>query len=634
MAKAWQDFGKKLDDEARDALLAGGFDYDSYSSDDERIRAALDMLYHLPLWKKARYDDLKRMRNKYAYDEKGVDPFAISNVASIIGSWKDKVDADGKSKLTQGDQFFNQYWKADKNQREYWKDAIEGKLGKGAWEQVKQRMNSRLKDEAVAKMDKDRRDIVEGNAEGQGITDWLASAVGGVLMPRTKEKALEGKNVEDKDIALDLVESAAMALPFAPAKLAGKAITAAAIPFASELLDAIAYKTENPNDIAERADFNPVDVGVGTAVNLVAPEAMKRATKRVISRLGGGSRQGASKEVLDVVNDLKKQGKFDATKTNYWMDEADDIRLAEAKKLEDEALTPHKMNQGYKTTDEEVLKAFESVIDSHEGLESAKKKGNEKLVGVNRRQLYENLGDDDVLKDIYNRAKERAKKSGDIRSEMIGSISEYNELANDAAKKIAEDAGELTLEQRAKLVKADELYGLYNSGKGYTPAEELAGRLEDNIDNLISIRNSGANAMDLMALKHPKASRMLSTLGNAGSTFAANKAGNQGNVEKAVSPIEGFLGKPGMLSKPLRKLQTEQREQARTAQAQAVLNVLADNAETDEDRKWLKALAQNPGLARGEGAEALDSGFRKWMLVKGSDILRGTDLYRPTFDVR
>ena len=42
------------------------------------------------------------MRNKYAYDEKGVDPFDISNAASIIGSWTDKTADDGKTKLTQG----------------------------------------------------------------------------------------------------------------------------------------------------------------------------------------------------------------------------------------------------------------------------------------------------------------------------------------------------------------------------------------------------------------------------------------------------------------------------------------------------------------------------------------------------
>lgn len=634
MAKAWQDFGKKLDDEAKDALASGGFDYGSYSSDDERIRAALDMLYHLPLWKKARYDDLKRLRNKYAYDEKGVDPFDISNAASIIGSWTDKTADDGKTKLTQGDQFYDQYWKADKNQREYWKDAVEGKLGKGAWEQVKLRMNKRLKDEAAAQADKDRRDIIEGNAEGQGIGDWLASAVGGLMLPRTKEKALEGKDIEGKDIALDAIETLAMTLPMAPATILGKVGAAAAVPLASEIMDAFAYDTDNQNDLAERADFNPVDVGVGAAINAVAPVAMQKAMRRIVNGFGGKSGQGASKEIMDAIKSLEKEGKLDVTREKFWQGQAASVRKLEAEQLENQALKPHKEAQGLMADEDQVNEAFEKLLATQALIDEGERTGNKKLLKGMYQQLDENLGNDYILKQLYSDAEEATLENGsNFRSELLGRLSEYSKMANKAARDAAEDAGTLTIAQRNLLKKSDDLYDLYNSGAKFTPAEELAGRLDDNLDNLIAVRNSGASKMDLFSLKHPKASALLSGLGESASTFAANKTGNQGNVERAVAPVESFLGKPGMLSKPLRKLQTEQREDARKAQSKAVLDSIAKSAENPEDRKWLEIIAKNPEIVKGIGAEALDPNFRKWMLVKGSDILRGTDLYRPTFKV-
>ena len=53
---------------------------------------------------------------------------------------------------------------------------------------------------------------------------------------------------------------------------------------------------------------------------------------------------------------------------------------------------------------------------------------------------------------------------------------------------------------------------------------------------------------------------------------------------------------------------------------------------TEEDTKWLKKIEQNPGMVQGYG-EGNTPAFRNWMLLRGSDLLSGTPLYRPAFEV-
>ena len=658
MAKQWTKFGDKLDKEALDALTRSGIDFRALKSDDERIDSALSVLSQSPLWGYKRYDDLRIMKARRNRSVKTGDKFGVENAARIIDTWEPKKE--GKKTLSIGDQFYDAYWKADKPTRAFWKTVIEDTLGEGAWDNVKQRINNRLKDETAAKIAKDRRDIMEGDAEGQGAHEKIASVLGGILMPRTKQKAVEGKTIEGKDIALDAAESVAMALPFGAATWGGKVATAAAIPFASEVLDDFAYNTDNPNDIAERADFNPADMIVGSLVNLVAPEAMNKALKKVVSKVSRGG-VGASSDVMDVVKDLKENGKWSLPKN--WKQEANELRRIEADKMESDVLSDLKKEAGFLANDAEERAAIDRLTATHDLLEGAEEKGNKKLLDGMLEQLDQNLGGDQELlksykaaEDYYNMSKGLGENP-DFRTILESEMSDYYGRTNDIVRAAAEDMGQLTIDQRKKLLKADELRNLYEATEvladkktkdikkggtvtrvrkypdNFTKSEKIAAGMEDNMDNILAVRNSGADFGDYMSLAHPKMTQAATSVKDVLNTLAANKAGNQSNVERAVTPIESFIGAPGSISKPVRKFQTEQRENAKKAQAKAVLNVMANSAQTDEDRKWLGVIAENPGIVRGEGAKALDPEFRKWMLVRGSDILRGTELYRPTFEV-
>jgi hypothetical protein len=587
--------------------------------------------------------------------DKGKLGFSLKSLALTAN--KDKYSKKN-GELEFLDDFFG--GEKDKNKRDRWKDKIEDEYGEGSWEKAKKILQTAELDRMAKKIDKDRRDIMEGNAEDQGAYDKFASVVGGILMPRTKQKAQEGKEIEGKDIALDAAESVAMALPFGAATWAGKVATAAAIPLASEVLDDIAYDTENPNDIAERANFSPGDFVVGTLVNLVAPEAMNRALKKAGNKFFRGG-EGASSDVMDVVKDLKANDRWKLPKD--WKANANELRRIEANKMESDVLSDLKKEAGFLSNDAEERAAIDKLVSTHDLIEGAEAKGNKKLLDGMLDQLEKNLGDDPELRksyeaavDYYNMSKGMGEEP-DFRSVLESEMSDYYERANNLVRDAAENTSQLTIDQRKKLLKADELRNLYeatevladnktkdiNRGGTYTrvrkypnnftQSEKIAAGMTDNLDNILAVRNSGAGYGDYMSLAHPKMTHTASYAKDVLNTLAANKAGNQSNVERAVTPIESFIGMPGSLSKPVRKFQTEQRENAKKAQAKAVLNAMANNAKTDEDRKWLGIIAENPGIVRGEGAKALDPEFRKWMLIRGSDILRGTELYRPTFEV-
>ena len=598
--------------------------------------------------------DVDNRRELAKAADKGKLGFSLKSIALTAN--KDKYSKkDGE--LAFLDDFFG--GEKDRNKRDRWKDKIEDEYGEGSWEKAKKILQTAELDRMAKKIDKDRRDIMEGNAEDQGAYDKFASIAGGILMPRTKQKALEGKAIEGKDIALDAAESVAMALPFGAATWAGKAATAAAIPFASEVLDDIAYDTENPNDIAERANFSPGDFVVGTLVNLVAPEAMNRALKKAGNKFFRGG-EGASSDVMNVVQDLKANGKWGLRKKG-WEADANDLRRIEADKMESEVLAGLKKKSGFLSNDDEEREAVEKLISTHDLIESAKKEGDTELLDGMLEQLEKNLGDDQELRKSYEAAVEYYNMSKglgenpDFRNVLWAEMSDYYDRTNTIVRDFADKTGQLTIDQRKKLLKADDLRNLYEAteviadkkSKGvksnniyarkypdnFTPSEKIAAGMEDNTDNILAVRNSGADFGDYMSLAHPKVTQTATYAKDVLNTLAANKAGNQSNVERAVTPIESFIGMPGTISKTVRKFQTEQRENAKKAQAKAVLNAMANNAETDEDKKWLGIIADNPGIVRGEGAKALDPEFRKWMLIRGSDILRGTELYRPTFEV-
>jgi hypothetical protein len=599
MAKAWQDFGKKLDDEAKDALFAGGFDYDSYSSDEERIRAALDMLYNLPLWKKARYDDLKRLRNKYAYDEKGVDPFDISNAASIIGSWSDKVADDGKSKLTQGDQFYDQYWKADKNQREYWKDAVEGKLGKGAWEQIKKRMNARLKAETYAKIAKDRASIMEGYDPETGDVnpvDWAESAFMGIFAPRQKKAYKEGREPTMAEKVMDAGSN--MAYSMIPTGKIGAAIAGPAAGLGKRVLGAVASNAVAPaavavgdlatgaQDYAGVKDF-ATDVGLGTLTNLGVNKGLAAVGSRAIPFLLGQTKaeKGSAKVLRDMLDGKPTAKEAAEGQVAEATSRAKDVLKSKAE------LTPENQDQllddllvtefgRIVKNDKEYAKQLQKNIKESKDWAAEKNTDAYKLVGK------EPLWQTDAVTALRNRISNNRL----LETKVVG---------RDMASK------QKTFEQPLD----DNIWSFLDDVPGDEAIVRETLRRHPELENLVTPESMKRKAA------------------YAAKDFAVNKYGSDSDASKVLALV------PGMEDpKKLRKEQDKARQTKKEAKAAQILDVSGYDG---EDQKYLTLIKNKPEVLRGIGKEAQDSKFKNWLLLRGNDILRsqGSDLFRPTFAV-
>lgn len=594
MAKAWQDFGKKLDDEAKDALASGGFDYGSYSSDEERIRAALDMLYHLPLWKKARYDDLKRLRNKYAYDEKGVDPFDISNAASIIGSWADKTTDDGKTKLTQGDQFYDQYWKADKNQREYWKDAVEGKLGKGAWEQVKKRMNARLKYEAAVKTAKDRAAIMEGYDPKTGDVNplgWAQSAFMGIFAPRQKAAYKEGREPTAAEMAMDAGSNIAYSL--IPTGEIGAAIAGPAAGLGKRVLGAVVSNAVAPaavavgdaatgaKDYAGVKDF-ATDVGLGTLTNLGVNKGLAAVGSRAIPFLLGQTKaeKGSAKILRDMLDGKPTAKEAAEGQVAEATSRAKDVLKSKAE------LSPDMQDQ---LLDDLLVTEFGRIVKNDK--EYAK-------------QLQKNI------KEAAEQASERNTDAYQlVGKEPLWQIDAITALRNRVSKdRILETkvSGRNSNHQSYEKPLDDNIWSFLEDVPGDEAIVRETLRRHPELENLVTPESMKRKAA------------------YAAKDFAVNKYGSDADASKVLSLI------PGMEDpKQLRKEQQKARQVKREAKAAQILDLSGYDS---EDQKYLSLIKSKPEVLRGIGKEAQDSKFKNWLLLRGNDILReqGSELFRPT----
>ena len=120
-------------------------------------------------------------------------------------------------------------------------------------------------------------------------------------------------------------------------------------------------------------------------------------------------------------------------------------------------------------------------------------------------------------------------------------------------------------------------------------------------------------------------------LGDVGLAFLVNKYGNDKHGgDYAAMAISG--GK--FDSKEFRKEQEKERRKKATAvEASSILAPMAkDSALSDEDRKWLGKIADNPDIVRGM-AEGSSQAFRNWYLLRGQDLLRNTQYFRATPEV-
>lgn len=406
-----------------------------------------------------------------------------------------------------------------------------------------------------------------------------------VISPREAEARAEGRAPTDKDKWLDRTENALMALPFSGgakafgrvARLPGIAskilnkgaygVATVGVPHAMEALDALAY---SPEENLDRSTYRESDAVLGSLTNVVAPKALEMKFGRLSRYLPGSKGKTGMSEVGKAQLDQ-------AIADGLW-----------AKPDEETVKAVKKFNELQKHGGEvdEVMPEF------HENLIS------EKETGVPTNSILD---------------KSRAS-----------SIIKYAEQhsPNNAAQNYIE-AGFV---QKA----ADDM-----DYKGYS--QILDGMTEtQNFDDIIRLSDQvikDANTMDLLRYHNPKLATAVDAAIEAGTNWGTNKYGSKrdadillGGASKMLGSIDPSLNLSKKLEDSRKKDIEEQRTKVKKSQARQILETQELDA---EDREWLDKLVKNPNMMEGYG-EGSSSKFKNWLLLRGQDILRGTELFRPT----
>lgn len=407
-----------------------------------------------------------------------------------------------------------------------------------------------------------------------------------IISPRETEARAEGRAPSDKDKALDRTENALMAIPFGTgAKVvsnlvrapriaskilsgAGAAAATVGVPHAMEALDAAVYE---PEENLDRSQYRESDAILGSLTNVAAPVVAQRTLGR-LGRFIPGSKGNTG------MSEIQTAQLEQAVADGQWKKPSKEVLevITEWNATQDKGRMVDKLMP---EMHEKVIKESETGLPLATPLEVSRSKG------------------------LFNYAESQGKNSA------------QNYLEAGFIQKAAEDLG---LTDKASL--------------------EAALQSSEFLDDVLQFSDDvlkDANFFDKLRVTNPKTSVAVDAALEAGKNFVTNKYGSKRDADVILSGVSNMLGSidPKMnLSKKLEEDRKKDIDKARTElQKKQVGSLMTDDKLTEEDRKWLGELFKNPKMMEGYG-NGNDTRFKNWLLIRGQDILRGTELFRPTYE--
>lgn len=499
--------------------------------------------------------------------------YDLQSFATAAGFSDKKI---GNKTLTAADQLY--YALNDPNTpsnlKKNWGVAINDVYGEGGTEFLKRRMEveKRNREYAVQKAFDDRPTITK--------------VLDAIISPRETEARAEGRAPSDKDKRLDRIENVLMAVPFGTgAKVvsnlvrapriaskilsgAGAAAGIAGVPHAMEGLDAMFY---SPEENLDRSQYRESDAILGSVTNLAAPVVMQRTMGR-LGRFIPGSKGNTG------MSEIQMAQLEQAVADGQWKKPSKEVLdvITEWNATQDKGRMVDKLMP---EMHEKVIKGAETGLPLATPLEVSRSKG------------------------LFNYAESQGKNSA------------QNYLEAGFVQKAAEDLG---LTDKASLQAALQ------------SSEFLDDVLQFSDDVL-----KDANFFDKLHVTNPKASVAVDAALEAGKNFATNKYGSKRDADVILGGVSRMLGSIDPKLNLSQKLEDDRKadvDKARTElKKKQVDTLMKDENLTEEDRKWLGELFKNPKMMEGYG-NGNDTRFKNWLLIRGQDILRGTELFRPTYE--
>ena len=560
---------------------------------------------------------------------------SMENVIGILGLDDDPKEA--KDARTKEQKFIDDF---PKNAGKWKKKITDNNVyGERGWETVKEIWKQATRDRMQADIAKARKEATD---------DGLYAKYASIMFPRAVEHIANTGDFSAKDILTDLGENLAMTIPgsaftgiagkglakVAPkavkyfsgpgsnmfegavksaGRMAGNLFGNAVVPFGAEAMDAAIYDDDDEG-MEHRADYSVGDAAIGTAINQGVNRGLLRLAGPLIDNLSaGGIAQGGAEQFRKVLENLGQS--FRKKGNDYAADVARRVGtpvIAEAGEI-----TP---------------KGLSSVI--HGGSDIVTE-------GQSRQALEQALGEQAVLKAIDRGElafQPKIAQSASNRTKRLDNAIELQENLHDL--NTAMDRGDLPdmTEKSMKTAIADAV-----SGKGTaTPVTDMfkpkfkdglrGGDVPLTADVLKNvIEKNPAPIINYAAWNGKggvgKYDLILNALNQAGPAWGVNKIGSESDANLILSPVP-------FLKEALNESRQEVQDAPKKRKAAAdVLRIVSEgDGLTDDDRKYLDAIAKNPDIMK-VGYKDDPNGFRLWLLERGNRLLQGTSAYRPTFPV-
>jgi hypothetical protein len=513
--------------------------------------------------------------------------FDLQGLAEAAG-FSDRQEGD--TKISAAEQFLDAYFggEKDRGERERWSTGIVDKYGDGSWKKAKQVLQRAETDRMNAGIKEARRKIIDPTLSealfGDGsMTDWGQSLLMGLFTPRRKKAFLEGRDPEWNETLGDIGQNVLYALPAGKIAQGVKAVGGTKV--ASKILGNVAAQAAAPTAVVgmDQALGNKdytwdealTDIGMGTATNL--------GVNKILARLIGPGSQ-----IL--------MGKIRGKMPSWVVDALEGNNSAKEKAQE-------------KLTDAQT-KLFDHYRETVGNFLRRVAKG-ERPAMLNAEELQK-------VKDIvelgdYIRSGEGARLSKALTQAIKQNQQGVKAVTEGIGKEPLWQLDTQTLDEMKK--PFEDAFAKVLGNTRYTPQTDAVKRAITADPELLSLfyKNTPREAFGEAAA-------------NAIKTWSVNKYGKDSDASVVLQNI-------GLDPKEIRKDQEKSRqERARKTSAARILGDLekAGTELTEEDTKWLKKIEQNPGMVQGYG-EGNSPSFRNWMLLRGSELLSGTPLYRPAF---
>ena len=514
--------------------------------------------------------------------------YTLQGIAEAAG-YSDKQDGDDK--VSASEQFLEDYFggEKDKGTRERWQTSIVAKYGEGAWDKAKKVIQHAKNDLMNADIADARRKEIDPTWSEASVPKWLTSTAMGLFTPRRKQAFLEGRDPKWTETLGDIGQAALFSAPVGKIVQGVKAVMGSGI--ASTILGNLVAQSVAPAAVVgmDKAlgnkDYTPVEALVetliGTGTNLGVGKGLAAMFGPAYQLYTGKVRGDTPKWLIDFLEGTAPARERSQEKID------DAIAMLKKHYAETPGEQLHRVGRGNSPTtiSENELQKTRDLVEVGDFL---KQKGNK-----------DNLSDalDDFIKSNNAQVKDVVKRIGK------DPLYQLDTPTIDSWKKPLDEAIKVLI------------------GKSpVTPQTEALERALTSDPELLSLfyRRTPREVFNDVAADAIK-------------TWAVNRYGSDKDANLALRAT-GVNANVEELRKEQAK---ENKERAQRASASRILGDLekAGTELTEEDTKWLKKIEQNPGMVQGYG-EGNTPAFRNWMLFRGSDLLSGTPLYKPTFEVK